>query len=104
MATFVKERVDTLCEGVSPQERAAIRCDGSLIDAEHLALERTSRPLGDAATDLRGLERDTILLVLQDCDWNKAQAAKRLGLTRTQLYGRMHKYGIELESSAAAVA
>jgi len=38
--------------------------------------------------------------VLQECKWNKAQAAKRLGVTRTQLYGRMHKYGIELDGVA----
>jgi DNA-binding NtrC family response regulator len=80
-------------------ERAAIRCDGSLIDVEHLALEpTTAKPRGDAATDLRSLERDTILRVLQDCEGNKAQAAKRLGVTRTQLYGRMHKYGIDLDA------
>ena len=36
----------------------------------------------------------------KECGWNKAQAAKRLGLTRTQLYGRMNKYGIELDSAA----
>jgi DNA-binding NtrC family response regulator len=79
-------------------ERAAIRCDGSLIDAKHLALEPRAKPRGDAATDLRSLERDTILRVLQDCEWNKAQAARRLGVTRTQLYGRMHKYGIDLDA------
>jgi DNA-binding NtrC family response regulator len=82
-------------------ERAAIRCDGSLIDAKHLALEPTATPHGDAGTDLRSMERDTILRVLQDCDGNKAQAAKRLGVTRTQLYGRMHKYGIDLDAVSA---
>jgi DNA-binding NtrC family response regulator len=83
-------------------ERAAIRCDGSLIGAEHLALPTGGRPRGDVASDLRGLERETIMRVLQDCEWNKAQAAKRLGLTRTQLYGRMNKYGIELDAASAA--
>jgi len=83
-------------------ERAAIRCDESLIGAEHLALPTGGRPRGDVSSDLRGLERETIMRVLQDCEWNKAQAAKRLGLTRTQLYGRMHKYGIELEGAAPA--
>jgi DNA-binding NtrC family response regulator len=83
-------------------ERAAIRCDGSLIGAEHLALPTGGRPRGDVASDLRGLERETIMRVLQDCEWNKAQAAKRLGLTRTQLYGRMHKYGLELDGAAPA--
>jgi transcriptional regulator of acetoin/glycerol metabolism len=79
-------------------ERAAIRCDGSIIDADHLGLELGAKPRGDVATDLRSLERDTIMRVQQDCEWNKARAAKRLGLTRTQLYGRMQKYGIELDS------
>jgi transcriptional regulator with PAS, ATPase and Fis domain len=83
-------------------ERAAIRCDDSLIGAEHLALPTCGRPRGDVASDLRGMERETIMRVLQDCAWNKAQAAKRLGLTRTQLYGRMHKYGIEQERPASA--
>ena len=54
------------------------------------------------ASDLRDLERDAIINVLQECLWNKAQAAKRLGLTRTQLYGRMNKYTIEQERPASA--
>jgi transcriptional regulator with PAS, ATPase and Fis domain len=83
-------------------ERAAIRCDGSIIDATHLALQPTAKPRGAMASDLRSLERDTIVRVLDECAWNKAQAAKRLGVTRTQLYGRMHKYTIEQERSASA--
>jgi transcriptional regulator with GAF, ATPase, and Fis domain len=68
----------------------------------HLGLEPSAKPRGDVASDLGGLERDTIMRVLQECEWNKAQAAKRLGLTRTQLYGRMHKYMIEQERPASA--
>jgi DNA-binding NtrC family response regulator len=83
-------------------ERAAIRCDAPLIDVSHLGLEPSAKPRGDVASDLGGLERDTIMRVLQECEWNKAQAAKRLGLTRTQLYGRMHKYMIEQERQASA--
>ncbi|HXI30475.1 MAG TPA: sigma 54-interacting transcriptional regulator [Vicinamibacterales bacterium] len=80
-------------------ERAAIRCDGSVIGAEHLALHSCAKPRGDVATDLRRLERDTIWRVLQECDWNKARAAKRLGVTRTQLYGRMAKYHMQLDGA-----
>jgi transcriptional regulator with PAS, ATPase and Fis domain len=84
-------------------ERAAIRCDGAAIDEEHLALQPPStRPA--APSDLRSLERDTILRVLEECGRNKAHAAKRLGLTRTQLYGRMHKHAIECEPAKAAAA
>ena len=83
-------------------ERATIRCDGLLIKAEHLALTSPDRPRGDTGTDLRTVERETILRVLEACEWNKAHAAKRLGLTRTQLYGRLRKYGIEFEQTASA--
>src|SRR4029077_18209907 len=85
-------------------ERAAIRCDGSVIDAEHLALQPAAKPRGDAASDLRSLERDTIMRVLQECEWNKVQAARRLGVTRTQLYSRLQKYGIELDRRTASEA
>jgi DNA-binding NtrC family response regulator len=37
--------------------------------------------------------------VLSETRWNKVMAAKRLGLTRTQLYGRLRKY--ELDRPAA---
>jgi len=30
---------------------------------------------------------------------NKSRAAKRLGLTRTQLYGRLRKYGLDATNS-----
>ena len=83
-------------------ERAAIRCDGSIIDAEHLALAPAKRPRGDASTDLGTAEQEMILHVLEACEWNKAHAAKKLGVTRTQLYGRMRKYGIELEPTPSA--
>ena len=33
--------------------------------------------------------------VLRQTEWNKSKAAKELGLTRTQLYVRLRKYGLE---------
>ena len=82
-------------------ERAAILCEGSLISATHLSLEPAARPApSTTTTDLNTVERDTIAQVLRDCRWNKSQAAKRLGLSRTQLYVRMRKY--ELEQPPAA--
>ena len=45
--------------------------------------------------DLGTLERQTIENVLRQTDWNKSKTARRLGLTRTQLYVRLRKYGIE---------
>jgi transcriptional regulator with GAF, ATPase, and Fis domain len=80
-------------------ERAAILAEGGLIHADHLALSaagRFSTPVAQAAaTDLSVVERETIARVLQEMRWNKSRAAKRLGLSRTQLYGRMRKYGLD---------
>ena len=76
-------------------ERAAILCEGGLIGVEHLALEATGKPRGAVSTDLGMIERDTIAQVLRECRWNRTRAAKRLGLTRTQLYLRLQKYGLE---------
>jgi two-component system response regulator FlrC len=76
-------------------ERAAILCEGGLIRPEHLALEATSKPPDAVSTDLGTIERETIEQVLRECRWNRTHAAKRLGLTRTQLYLRLQKYRLE---------
>jgi transcriptional regulator with GAF, ATPase, and Fis domain len=76
-------------------ERAAILCEGGLIRPEHLALDAPPNPGGAVSTDLGTIERDTIARVLAECRWNRTRAAKRLGLTRTQLYLRLQKYGME---------
>ena len=43
---------------------------------------------------LRDTERDIILRVLKDTNGNKYRAAKKLGITRSTLYGKMKKHGI----------
>ena len=98
-------------------ERAAILCEGGLITGEHLSLPgakpapappvvpasasdliTVGRPgpfgLGDGS-DLKSLERAAIEKALRDAKHNKSKAAKLLGLTRTQLYVRLRKYGLE---------
>ena len=76
-------------------ERAAILCEGGLIRVEHLALEAAGQPAGAVSTDLGTIERETIAQVLREYRWNRTRAAKRLGLTRTQLYLRLQKYGLQ---------
>ncbi len=76
-------------------ERAAILADGGLITADHLSLRKTKHRLSvQSPTDLSAAEHDTIEQVLRETQGNKSLAARRLGLTRTQLYGRMRKYGL----------
>src|SRR6185436_3738459 len=86
-------------------ERAVILADGEPISAAHLPVYCGPKPPAAASltTNLRTVERATIVQVLRDCRGNKARAAKRLGLTRTQLYGRLRKYGLE-EEPVSAVA
>ena len=81
-------------------ERAAILCEGALIDASHLSLQSGARPLRNDTTDLSVVERTTIAKVLHECRGNKTKAARRLGLSRTQLHLRIRKY--RLEEAAAA--
>jgi DNA-binding NtrC family response regulator len=76
-------------------ERAAILCDGGVIGVEHLSLQPRAKPVGAANRELGAIERETIVQVLHDCRSNKSKAAKRLGLSRTQLYLRMRKYNLE---------
>ena len=76
-------------------ERAAIVCEGTLIDASHLSLQPGARRLREDTTDLSVVERTTIAKVLRDCRGNKTKAARRLGLSRTQLHWRIRKYRLE---------
>jgi two-component system response regulator FlrC len=75
-------------------ERAAILCDEAPITPDHLsslATPETAPP----PTDLHAMERRTIEQVLRETDWNKAKSARKLGLTRSQLYFRLRKYDLE---------
>jgi transcriptional regulator with PAS, ATPase and Fis domain len=90
-------------------ERAAILCEGGLIGAEHLTLPapRSVRPgpAADAPTsqaaparssaDLERAEREMVERALKDARYNKSKAARALGLTRTQLYVRLRRHGLE---------
>jgi len=83
-------------------ERAAILCDGGLIGAEHLTL--TPRPVVEPEvpavgalpdTDLMRAEKSIVEKALKDAKYNKSKAARALGLTRTQLYVRLRRHGLE---------
>jgi two-component system response regulator AtoC len=81
-------------------ERAAILSDGD-IEGRHLSLRPKLRALSPPS-DLSAVERGTIQRVLGETGGNKSRAARRLGLTRTQLYGRLKRYGLAAESADVA--
>jgi transcriptional regulator with PAS, ATPase and Fis domain len=81
-------------------ERAVIVCTDGLIRPEDLRLNARRRtPVLEtptpSSTDLAAIERETIARVLLDTAGNKSGAAQRLGLSRTQLYARLRKYGLD---------
>jgi len=81
-------------------ERAAILCEDVIITPQHLSLEAPVTLPRSKTSDLGTVERTTIAKVLRDCRWNKSHAARRLGLSRTQLYVRMRRYHLEEAATA----
>jgi DNA-binding NtrC family response regulator len=76
-------------------ERALILCEGPFIEPEHLRLR--ARPDGppSSTTDLETLEKQAVERAMRDADGNKVRAARKLGISRMQLYGRLRKFGFE---------
>jgi transcriptional regulator with PAS, ATPase and Fis domain len=83
-------------------ERAAILCDGGVIESEHLALQPVvgkapAMGVGDGGDlDLNRRERTTIIEALERAQGNKAAAARMLGITRRALYSRAATLDIDL--------
>lgn len=75
-------------------ESAAILSDDGVIEPRDLTLD-IDMPTTPRPHDLPTLERQKIEDVLRRTDWNKSKAARLLGLTRTQLYVRLRRHGIE---------
>jgi DNA-binding NtrC family response regulator len=83
-------------------ERAVIVCENGAITAAQLSLTtpRRSPEFNEPEVDLDTLQRRTIARVLGRVRGNKSQAAKRLGLTRNQLYFRLRKYNLETPAAS----
>jgi len=74
-------------------ERATIVCENGVIHARDLSLWPVPASTGDT-TDIEVLERRAIERVMREVEGNKAKASRQLGITRTQLYVRLRKYGL----------
>jgi len=76
-------------------ERASILCNQSTITSDHISDDlkevaslRISRNVPDEG------EPELILRTLEKVRWNKAKAARLLGMDRSTLYRKMEKYGL----------
>jgi len=79
-------------------EHAFILCHGTFIDVEHLPTEFVEF-CGMRNCSETNCGREEILQNLQKAGWNKAKAARLLGISRQTLYRKLDEMGIETPSS-----
>lgn len=93
-------------------EFAFVHCKGDYIDVQHLppacqllnekmvlSERMTNAALQNSASSSdenlsKPADLDKLLKALEDCRWNKLEAAKRLNVSRTTLWRMMKKYGL----------
>ena len=77
-------------------ERAVIICDSETLGVEDLSIPQTSLISKNTShSSLEEIEREHILKVLRQTDWNQSRASQLLGIDRKTLYLKLRKFGIE---------
>jgi two-component system response regulator HydG len=94
-------------------EHAFVLCQKARIDVADLPAEIRRgdyAPFRDEVAYMPGnlpprtrikITRETILKILDECEWNKAEAARRVGLSRTAIWKYMKKWNIPLKNPTA---
>lgn len=82
-------------------ERSLASVDGHVIKLQDLPFHiyrRRRRRSDEKGTSIRDVqhaaEKEAIIFALESCGYNKARAARRLGIHRTLLYKKMKKYAL----------
>ncbi len=86
-------------------EHAFVLCDGDRIDVLDLPEEvrrsghnyayfESPSVLKKASWPKRKLTHETLFALLKECDWNKAEVARRVGLSRASIWKYMKKWNI----------
>jgi transcriptional regulator with GAF, ATPase, and Fis domain len=79
---------------------AAMFADGEVIEAGELSLESAARARtsvgADSYREFKNAERDRIVAALNAHGWNRARAARALGMARRTFYRRLEEHRIEL--------
>lgn len=78
-------------------EHAVVLAKGSRIEASDLPAVLRKRPIPSPPENVSLMvesERSLIERALEESNWDKKKAARRLGIGRTTLYSKLRKYGI----------
>ncbi|NNM28361.1 MAG: sigma-54-dependent Fis family transcriptional regulator, partial [Akkermansiaceae bacterium] len=81
-------------------ERASAFCEGGVISLEDLPAEfrepngSDRGPSGVGGIPLADLERAALVQTLELCKGNKAETARRLGVTEKSIYNKMKRFGL----------
>lgn len=80
-------------------ERAVVLAKGASVAPDDLPQDMrqaaSHQSEDSAGTHLEELERDHVRSVLEKCGWNKYRAAKTMGISRSTLYSKIKKHGLE---------
>ena len=89
-------------------EHAVVLSRGQRIEVTHLPSilsneDAFSQPAKrrDRAGTIVDHEKQLLIDVLKECDWNKSRAALQLGISRSTLYGKIKKYKVSQKTSTA---
>jgi len=77
---------------------AVILCQGEEITIRHLPSFLKESSGDPAGVSLGDMERRVILRALENSSWNKHEAARRLQVSRSTLYSKIRRYGLEKEA------
>lgn len=94
-------------------EFSFVVCPGDLIDVVDLPMEirqyklqpskakKKCQPPDRLFSAAKGLSPETLFNLLKECNWNKSEAGRRAGLSRTTIWIYMKKWGIPLNNNYA---
>jgi two-component system nitrogen regulation response regulator NtrX len=105
--TITKEALERLTEYSWPGnirelknliERLLIMTDGDSIDLadveDALPVNAGDEPVSEIRAARDKAERDTILAMLRECQWNVSETSRRLGMDRGYLHRKIKRYGL----------
>jgi two-component system response regulator HydG len=82
-------------------EHAFVLCKSDRIEADDLPVEMRNLSSGMVLPEKSTLTKELLLDLLKECGWNKAEVARRAGVSRTAIWKYMKKWHIPLQPDAS---